>query len=207
MHSINASITYLYRKKLGTILLANALLGFAYAQWVRPNGIINGGVTSVAMILERLTGLSVILLANGVTLSLLVLCFLFLGREVFLKSIFSGFCYNMFFALFTMIPWRLSVHILVDFPLAVVCISLGYFGCIASQSSTVGMDVIALILNKKNPKIDVAIAIRVINFIVLGVGLLVYGWQSVALGFVFSLGTTHLLQRLIKRRFDERRNV
>ena len=37
------------------IIAGNSLLGFAYAKWMKPNGIINGGVTSMAMILEKVT--------------------------------------------------------------------------------------------------------------------------------------------------------
>ncbi|OTP31835.1 hypothetical protein A5798_001858 [Enterococcus sp. 6C8_DIV0013] len=50
------------------ILIGNLLMGFAYAKWMKPNEIINGGVTSVAMILEKITGINILFLTNGVTI-------------------------------------------------------------------------------------------------------------------------------------------
>ena len=63
------------------ILIGNLLMGFAYAKWMKPNEIINGGVTSVAMILEKITGINILYLTNGVTILLLLICLLFLYYE------------------------------------------------------------------------------------------------------------------------------
>lgn len=184
---------------IGKIILGNVLLGFAYAQWMRPNGIINGGVTSLAMIFERLTPISVIILANGITIFLLVLCLIYLGRERFLKSIFSGICYNIFFALFTILPLGLNVHLAVDLMLACLMISWGYYLCLSAKSTAVSMDVIALIIHKKMPDQPVAKILRFINLMVLTAGLFVYGVLSVALGALFSVITTYLLQYYTKK--------
>ena len=187
-------------KSILKIIFGNVLIGFAYAQWMRPNGIINGGVTSIAMILERLTPVSIIYLANGITLLLLLLCLIFLGKETFLKSVFSGICYNLFFALFTLMPFSFNIYIAVDFLLACLIISYGYYCCISAKASTVGMDVIALVLNKRNPKINIAKTIRYINLIVLGAGFLVYGLWSIIFGVLFSFINTYLLQIFLKRK-------
>jgi len=176
------------------IIFGNILLGFAYAQWMRPNGIINGGVTSLAMIFERLTPISVIIFANGITVFLLILCLVFLGKERFVKSLFGGFCYNVFFALFTLIPLSLNVHIVVDLLLSCLLISAGYFLCLSAKATAVSMDVIALIIHKKYPEQSLPRIIRLINLSVLTAGLIVYGVLSVAMGVVFTFINTHLLQ-------------
>lgn len=186
-------------KSLAKIIFGNFLLGFAYAQWMRPNGIINGGVTSLAMILELLTPISVIFLANSITLLLLVLALIFLGKERFLKSVFSGICYNIFFAIFTLMPLNFSFHIAIDFILACMLISFGYYCCLSARSSAVGMDIIALIIHKKNPSQPVAQNLRYINLTVLFAGFLVYGVISIALGILFSLINTYLLQFYLKK--------
>ena len=87
-------------------------LNLMYVLVTVPYGIINGGVTSMSMILSRLP-LTGLLPVNAwvtiVTGLLLLLCALFLGRETFLGSIFSCVCGVAGFNLFTwLIPQRLA---------------------------------------------------------------------------------------------------
>ncbi|MGF2189381.1 YitT family protein [Vagococcus fluvialis] len=179
------------------IIIGNLLMGLAYAKWMKPNAIINGGVTSVAMILEKVTGLNILYLTNGVTLILLIVCWFYLGKENFAKSLFSSICYNAFFSLFYMLPINLQINLPVDFLLASMFISMGYYCCLSSNSSTVGMDVIALVLYKKNNKLNLAKTIRYINYVVLIFGLMTYGFQSVVIGVIFSYVYSFFLDRLM----------
>ncbi|MDR2277890.1 MAG: YitT family protein [Vagococcus sp.] len=179
------------------IIIGNLLMGLAYAKWMKPNAIINGGVTSVAMIVEKVTGLNILYLTNGVTLILLVVCWFYLGKENFAKSLFSSICYNVFFSLFYMLPINLQINLPVDFLLASMFISMGYYCCLSSNSSTVGMDVIALVLYKKNNKFNLAKTIRYINYVVLIFGLMTYGFQSVVIGVIFSYVYSFFLDRLM----------
>ncbi|WP_125702288.1 YitT family protein [Lacticaseibacillus daqingensis] len=185
------------------IILGNILMGFAYAQWMAPDGIINGGVTSVSMIANRLSGIPMLYLTNGITLMLLVVCWIFLGRGNFLRSLLSSVAYNLFFSLFYLMPNLFHVNLVVDVGLSCILIALGYYFCIDNDASTVGMDVIALIIHKRTGR-NLAVMLRMINYAVLLVGLLVYGVQSVVIGLIFSFFHTRLLQWLLKRA-DNRR--
>lgn len=84
------------------IIAGNSLMGFAYAKWMKPNGIINGGVTSMAMILEKVTNVPIVYLTSGITTLLLVFCWLFLGKANFFKSIISS-VFIIYFLLFFII--------------------------------------------------------------------------------------------------------
>ena len=83
------------------IIAGNSLLGFAYAKWMKPNGIINGGVTSMAMILEKVTNVPIVYLTSGIT-TLLLVFWLFLGKANFFKSIISS-VFIIYFLLFFII--------------------------------------------------------------------------------------------------------
>lgn len=180
------------------VILGNIFLGLAYAKWMKPNEIINGGVTSLSMIGEKATGIPILYLTNGITIILLLVCLIFLGKDNFFKSILSSICYNLFFALFYLLPVQLSVNIVVDFLLASFFIALGYYLCISANASTVGMDVIALILHKKNPSFDIAKGIRLINLIVLAFGFLVYGLKSIVIGVAFSFFNSFILGKMLQ---------
>ncbi|EGO7731772.1 YitT family protein [Enterococcus faecalis] len=187
-------------KSLFKIIGGNILLGIAYSKWMKPRGIINGGVTSLAMIVNKVTDVNILYLTSGITILLLFASFFFLGRQNLIRSIVSSVCYNIFFSFFYTLPIRIEINLPVDFILATIFIAVGYYCCLSENSSTVGMDVIALVIHKKNPKIAIAKAIRLLNYTVLAFGLLTYGLISVVIGIIFSYFQSLLLHYLLKQK-------
>ncbi|MGL9998375.1 YitT family protein [Enterococcus sp. DIV1444a] len=187
-------------KSLFKIIGGNILLGIAYSKWMKPRGIINGGVTSLAMIVNKITDVNILYLTSGITILLLFASFFFLGRQNLIRSIVSSVCYNIFFSFFYTLPIRIEINLPVDFILATIFIAVGYYCCLSENSSTVGMDVIALVIHKKNPKIAIAKAIRLLNYTVLAFGLLTYGLISVVIGIIFSYFQSLLLHYLLKQK-------
>ncbi|HAP3815426.1 TPA: YitT family protein [Enterococcus faecalis] len=187
-------------KSLLKIIGGNILLGIAYSKWMKPRGIINGGVTSLAMIVNKVTDINILYLTSGITILLLFASFFFLGRQNLFRSIVSSVCYNLFFSFFYTLPIRIEINLPVDFVLATIFVSVGYYCCLSENSSTVGMDVIALVIHKKKPKIAIAKAIRLLNYTVLAFGLLTYGLFSVVIGIIFSYVQSLLLHYLLKQK-------
>lgn len=187
-------------KSLFKIIGGNILLGIAYSKWMKPRGIINGGVTSLAMIVNKVTDVNILYLTSGITILLLFASFFFLGRQNLFRSIVSSVCYNLFFSFFYTLPIRIEINLPVDFLLATIFVAVGYYCCLSENSSTVGMDVIALVIHKKNPKIAIAKAIRLLNYTVLAFGLLTYGLISVVIGIIFSYFQSLLLHYLLKQK-------
>ncbi|MBK5446497.1 MULTISPECIES: YitT family protein [unclassified Peribacillus] len=87
-------------KDLIKIIVGNISMTFAYAYLIVPNEIINGGVTSSALLLNALSGYNIAMLANFVTGLLLIICLVFLGKEYFFKSIVSSLSYMLFLTFF-----------------------------------------------------------------------------------------------------------
>nr|WP_246032353.1 YitT family protein [Vagococcus zengguangii] len=114
----------------------------------------------------------------------------------------SSICYNVFFTLFYVSSFNTQVNLGIDFIAASLFIARGYYLCLSANASTVGMDVIALIINKKQPKIAIATALRYINFIVLGLGLITYGIKAVIIGILFSFVNSYLLDFFFKRKHN-----
>lgn len=80
---------YIMRDML-KIVLGNIFITLAYAFITVPNEIINGGVTSFSLILEAVYSIDIRVI---VTIILLLICLIFLGKEYFYKSIISSICY------------------------------------------------------------------------------------------------------------------
>lgn len=180
------------------IILGNILIAFAYAKWMKPHIIINGGVTSLAMILNRITSLDLLYYTYGLTFLLLLLCGLFLGRQNMFRSFLSSLCYTCFFAFFyKVIPFNACLWLPLDFLFSCLFIATGYYCCLSANASTVGMDVIALIIHKYYPKLKIASIIRLLNIVILMIGFFVFGLYSVVIGILFSVCYSYLLQWLL----------
>lgn len=94
-------------------------------------------------------------------------------------------------------PFELLLTLPVDFLLACLLIALGYYCCLSEGSSTVGVDVIALILYQKKPQRNLAKMIRQLNVAVLLLGFFTYGLFSVTIGLVFSVIYAWFLDRFL----------
>lgn len=167
------------------IILGNIVMSFGYAQFMVPYNIINGGVTSLALITSSFFNAPIDIMNVVIMFLLLVLVTLFLGKEILVKSIMSSIVYAVFFSYFVNHNFNLDCGPIVSMLLASILVAFGYFCCLVANSSTVGMDVIALILNKYRD-LPLKKTIRVLNILILGIGFFVYGYESVILGIIFS---------------------
>lgn len=193
-------------KRYALIGFGLTILNFAYVMVTVPHGIINGGVTSFSMILARLP-LTEHLPVNAwvaiVTMILALLCWIFLGKDIFIASLYSCVVGVAAFNFFTLIIPSEVIHTMIrighmgenpfipvgmalELIAAAVVVGAGYYFCLSNDSTAVGMDTIALILHKRNEKIPIAYAMYAINIIVLLLGLYTYGLRCVLMGIAFA---------------------
>ena len=194
------------------------VLNFAYVMVTVPHGIINGCVTSFSMILARLP-LTEALPVNAwvaiVTGLLALLCCIFLGRDIFIASLYSCVMGVAAFNFFTLIIPQsvidtmirigqmgynpvIPVGMAIELVAAAIIVGAGYYFCLSNDATAVGMDTIALILHKRNEKIPVAYAMYAINIIVLLLGLYTYGLRCVLMGIAFAGIQALTLNTLLK---------
>lgn len=136
------------------IFLGNILLTGAYAFITVPKIILNGGVTSFSLVLQEWTGMDVAILVDILSVLLIIVSFLFLGKTYFVGALFSSICYMSLFSIFHWTGWELPMPELfgtpiLATPIAAFFVAAGYYFCIASQATAVSFDTIAMILNKK----------------------------------------------------------
>ena len=186
------------------IIIGNILLTAAYAFITVPNKIVNGGVTSCSLIISNFLPVDISIIANIFTVILLALCFFKLGKENFLKSIISSICYMGFLSFFRSLGIEFIMNPLICVVIASILVGMGYYLCISANASTVGFDVIALIVNKKYPMIQVGTTIRVLSIAVLTMGLFTYGYMAVIFGILFSVLETQVMNVLIKLEIKRR---
>lgn len=181
------------------IILGNILITSAYAFLTVPHEIVNGGVTGFSMIAASFLHADTALIANVLTLLLLALCYIFLGKDYFKGTIISGICYMVFFTAFHSLGISFISNRLIAALAAALMVGAGYYLCISQHATAISFDTIALVLNRKNPAINVAGAIFCINMLVILLGVFRYGMWAVLLGAAFSgvqAFTLNLLQKM-----------
>ena len=141
-------------KKIKSFLIMNLgciLLSFGVYFFKIPNGFSTGGVTGIGTILAKLTSLSASVWIWILNISLLLLGFLFLGRESTVKTIYCSMFYSaitFLFERFLPLSAPLTNQPLLELIYAMLLTSIGSAMIFNSDASSGGTDIAALILKK-----------------------------------------------------------
>ena len=141
----NKNQTMLQRgKTLLTVIIGNAMYAAVAVLFLLPSGLPTGGTTGIALLVNRLTGLSVSMFVLGFNIVMLVVGFIFLGKKFAFTTIVSTFTYPICLELFVQ----------------------GLGSVIRMGTSTGGMDIPPLILNKYF-KIPVSVSLNAFDICIL----------------------------------------
>ena len=155
-------------KTLLTVIIGNARYAAVAVLFLLPSGLPTGGTTGIALLVNRLTGLSVSMFVLGFNIVMLVVGFIFLGKKFAFTTIVSTFTYPICLELFGQI--FANVHFTDDIWLNTIFsglgIGVGLGSVIRMGASTGGMDIPPLILNKYF-KIPVSVSLNVFDICIL----------------------------------------
>ena len=158
-----------------------------------PNHIINGGVTSTSLLISHYLHVDISYISTPITILLLIFGRIFLGKDFFMRSLYSSICYILFFNFFHWTGITFSIPPFVCVIIAGLFVGLGHYLCLSQDSSTVGYDVIALYLHKLHPTWNPAIVLRIIGIIILIIGVATFGIWSVIYGVLFTIIQTQVI--------------
>ena len=160
---------------LGCILLAVGVYFFKI-----PNGFATGGVTGLSTVLAQLLPVSPAVLIWGLNGLLLILGFIFLGKENGIKTVYCSMFYSALtyvFEFFIPIDAPLTDQPLLELVYAMLLTSIGSALIFHCDASSGGTDITALIL-KKYTNIDVGKALLAADFIVAASSFFVFGLKT-----------------------------
>ena len=80
--------------------IGNAMYAAVAVLFLLPSGLPTGGTTGIALLVNRLTGLSVSMFVLGFNIVMLVVGFIFLGKKFAFTTIVSTFTYPICLELF-----------------------------------------------------------------------------------------------------------
>ena len=154
--------------RIGTIILGNVFVAFAVSTLVLENQLISGGVTGLGIVTNHYTGINISLIVGIINVLLFLLGLFFIGKKFALSTLISTFAFPVLLEFFNTnaIFHNYCQDTLLAVVLAGCLVGIGVGLMIRSDASSVGMDIIAIILNRKLG-IPVFIMVNVFDFIIL----------------------------------------
>ncbi len=92
------------------VIIGNAMYAAVAVLFLLPSGLPTGGTTGIALLVNRLTGLSVSMFVLGFNIVMLVVGFIFLGKKFAFTTIVSTFTYPICLELFGQIFCKCTFH-------------------------------------------------------------------------------------------------
>ena len=203
------------------VLSGNALLAFLVAAFIIPHDIIMGGTTGIGIVLHKAIPQMDISLFVLILNSILLLIGLFtLGKKFAVTTVASSFLYPVLLGFFQRIPGIDSMTdnalIAAVFAGTLMGIALGLVMRVGS--STGGMDIVTLVLNKYT-HMPVSIWVYITDFIVIGgqalfnpaektlLGIIVLVLETIVLDKAMILGKSQIQIFVISEAYEQIRNA
>lgn len=158
-----------------------------------PNQIVAGGASGLSIVLNELFGWNVALTLYAINIPLLILCFLLLGKDVGLKTIYGSLINPFFIAITGSLP-PLTNSIFLATLYGGVLTGIGLGLVFRGNASTGGSAIISQIVNKYF-KFSLGVSVFVVDGFVIATALFVFTKDTV----LFSLISLFIIGRVIDR--------
>lgn len=159
------------------VTLGSFIAAIGFNSLFLANHIASGGVVGLAVSLQKLFGWNTgnfVMIAN---FPLLLACYIFLGKDIFFKTIYGSWIYSIFVKLTEHIPTLTHNTLLAVVFGGVICgfgLGLVFWG----NSSTGGTGILTQILHKYSP-LPLAISMTIIDGISVAMGFIAFDIETV----------------------------
>ena len=192
-------------KDYSLILLGSILYGLSTVMFIFPCRLFLGGTTGIAVILTSFLAISAGTMSTILNISLIVLAFVILGRDMAIKTTVGSLLTTLFISFFELIlkldsPLIINPYVSALIGAVIIAIASGIMFYVGSSSG--GTDIIALIVKKfSSLKIGRALLLTDVLIVLVG-GILAYPDMLLAssVGFLVKVLGIDTVIRMIKER-------
>ncbi len=180
------------------ILAGNSLYALAVVLFILPNGLITGGTTGIALVLNHFFSIPITIFVSIFNLLMFLLGAIMLGKKFAITTLISTFYYPFILGVFQKIFGVSSItgdHLLATiFAGAMIGIGIGIV--IKVGASTGGMDIPPLVLNKEF-HIPISVSLYAFDFIILLAQILYSDKEKVLYGILLVILYTVILEKVL----------
>ncbi len=180
------------------IVAGNAIYAAGVVLFILPTGLITGGTTGIAIIMNHFAGMQISTFIAVFNVIMFALGLIVLGRKFAISTIISTFSYPAMLALIQKAAgdFVLTDDLLLSALFGGLCIGLALAVVIRVGASTGGMDIPPLILNK-TLRIPVSVSMYAFDFVILVGQMLFTQKQNCLYGVVLVIVYTLTLDKLL----------
>lgn len=191
-------------KDFALVTTGSLIAALGFNTMFLENNIVSGGIGGLAIALKALVGWNPSNFVLWINIPLMILCFVFLGKQTFVKTVYGSWIYPIFIKLtdglptLTDDPFLAAVFggIILGFGLGLV-----FFG----NASTGGTSIIIQIIKKYTP-LPLALVMGLIDGIVVGLGFFAFDTDTV-LHSIIALVTISYVVNLMMTGVQSSRNM
>lgn len=185
---------------LGAFISAIGLNGF-----MAENNIISGGIGGLALSMQALVGWNPGDFALIINIPLLILCYIFLGRSVFISTLYGSWIFPIFIKLTATIPSFTNDRLLAAiFGSTILGIGLGFV--FMGNSSTGGTSIPVKIINQYTP-LSLGLAMTIVDGLVVLTGLIAFKNVDVILYSIIALLIVSYVVNLMLTGLQSSKNI
>lgn len=162
------------------------LLSVAVYYVMMPDNLVMGSLSGLVLVLVNFIPVKVSTLTFVLNAVLLVIGYIFIGKEFGLKTVLTSLMLPMYLRIFEIItpnPESLSGNIVIDLACFMVVISLGQALLFSMNASSGGLDVIAKLLNKYLG-FKIGESLTIAGFIIACTSIFVYDRETMVISLI-----------------------
>ncbi|MFS1664168.1 YitT family protein [Streptococcus sp. zg-JUN1979] len=168
------------------------------------NHIASGGVGGLAVSFEKLFGWTPSNFVMALNVPLLFLCLLFLGKAVFIKTIYGSLIYPIFMRLTSQLP-NITDNQLLAALFGGIIVGIGLGIVFLGNSSTGGTGILVQIINKYTP-LPFGVILILIDGLVVGTGFIAFDVDTVMYSIIALLVISYVVD-IISTGFQSSKNI
>lgn len=179
---------------IGTFIVAAAVFFF-----MLPSNVVVGSLTGLVMVLANFIPVKISVLTFILNIGLLIIGFIFIGREFGGKTVYSSIIMPVFLAIFEFaFPDNKSLtnDILIDTICYLIVVSVGLAMLFNVNASSGGLDIVAKILNKYT-HVELGKAMSIAGMVTAFSAILVYDTKTLVLSILATYANGIILDNFI----------
>lgn len=191
-------------KEFLLVTVGTFIMAVGFNSMFLGNNIASGGIGGLAISINQLFAVNPAHFVFILNIPLLILCYLFLGKRTFLKTIYGSNIYPFFIQLTDSLP-TLTHNPLLAAIFGGIIVGIGIGLVFLGNSSTGGTGIIVQLLNKITP-IPIGILVGIVDGIVVFIGFIAFDPDTVMYSILALLTITYIVN-LMMSGADSSRNV
>lgn len=180
------------------IIIGNAIYAAGVVFFILPTGLITGGTTGIALIINHFTGMQISAFVGVFNVIMFALGYFVLGRKFAMSTLVSTLSYPLLLGFIQKAAgdFVITEDLLLSALFGGLCIGLALAIVIRVGASTGGMDIPPLIL-QKTLRIPVSVSMYVFDFAIL-IGQMIFTPRQICLyGILLVMVYTYTLDKLL----------